>query len=271
MLKREVHASAYLGHVDMVRSFPNLRCCLMVGIGGGAPNLPDHDIRLGDVVVSSPRNSVGGVLQYDHGKAVQNKPFHSTQHLNEPPKYLMSAVGELRIRYEEDDMPLQRMVNEALAKKPKLRQRYQRPSAETDRLYRSDHLHPDNKPCSGLCRNDASKLVDRPQREEGPDDLLVHRGIIASGSGLMKDAEIRDRWAKEKDVLCFEMEAAGLMNAFPCLVIRGICDYSDTHKNDQWQNFAAMMAAAYAKQILMVLQPWVVEDEVRITGRDIEG
>jgi nucleoside phosphorylase len=35
-------------------------------------------------------------------------------------------------------------------------------------------------------------------------------------------------------MLCFEMEAAGLINRFLCLVIRGICDYSDTHKNKEW-------------------------------------
>ena len=56
----------------------------------------------------------------------------------------------------------------------------------------------------------------------------------------MKDALFRDTLVAEKDVLCFEMEAAGLMNHFPCLVIRGICDYSDSHKNKEWQGYAAM-------------------------------
>ncbi|KAF2687094.1 purine and uridine phosphorylase [Lentithecium fluviatile CBS 122367] len=217
---------------DMVRSFPNLRCCLMVGIGGGAPNLPDHDIRLGDVVVSTP--------------PIQGQPFRSTQHLNEPPKYLMSAVGELVQRYEMDDMPLQRMADDALP----------------------DYIHPaeNGGNCSELCGDDPSHLVDRPTREEGPDDLIVHRGVIASGSALMKDATMRDQLAKDKGILCFEMEAAGLMNTFPCLVIRGICDYSDSHKNDRWHGYAAMMAAAYAKQILSVLQPWDVEAMDKISA-----
>ncbi|KAI9766873.1 MAG: hypothetical protein M1839_004741 [Geoglossum umbratile] len=42
------------------------------------------------------------------------------------------------------------------------------------------------------------------------------------------------------------------MNDFPCLVIRGICDYSDTHKNDRWQRYAAATAAAYAKELLQI-------------------
>jgi nucleoside phosphorylase len=66
----------------------------------------------------------------------------------------------------------------------------------------------------------------------------------------MKDANIRGTLAEKHDILCFEMEAAGLMNSFPCLVIRGICDYADSHKNDEWQGYAAMAAAAYAKDLL---------------------
>ncbi|KAH9225249.1 hypothetical protein K456DRAFT_1419334 [Colletotrichum gloeosporioides 23] len=77
----------------------------------------------------------------------------------------------------------------------------------------------------------------------------------------MKDARIRDTLAAERDVLCFEMEAAGLMNHFPCLVIRGICDYSDSHKNKEWQGFAAMMAAAYAKDLLHQIAPNSIEAE----------
>ena len=46
------------------------------------------------------------------------------------------------------------------------------------------------------------------------------------------------------------MEAAGLMNDFPCLVIWGICDYADSHKNKRWQNYAVATAAVYAKELL---------------------
>jgi hypothetical protein len=55
-------------------------------------------------------------------------------------------------------------------------------------------------------------------------------------------------------VLCFEMEAAGLMNYLPCLVIRGICDYADSHKNKRWQGYAAAAAAAYARELLQYIQ-----------------
>ena len=87
----------------------------------------------------------------------------------------------------------------------------------------------------------------------------------------MKDALIRDKLAEENGVLCFEMEAAGLMNHFPCLVIRGICDYSDTHKNKEWQGYAAMTAAAYAKNILNRIPPNKVDAEKRIADIVLSG
>ncbi|CAI0654348.1 unnamed protein product [Colletotrichum noveboracense] len=77
----------------------------------------------------------------------------------------------------------------------------------------------------------------------------------------MKDARIWDKLAAERNVLCFEMEAAGLMNHFLCLVIWGICDYSDLHKNKVWQGFAAMVAAAYAKDLLLQIALTSVEAE----------
>lgn len=81
----------------------------------------------------------------------------------------------------------------------------------------------------------------------------------------MKDALVRDKLALEKGVLCFEMEAAGLMNQFSCLVIRGICDYSDSHKNKEWQGYAAMAAAAFARDLLYRIPPNRVEAETRIS------
>jgi hypothetical protein len=76
---------------DMLHSFPNIRIGLMVGIGGGAPS-PNHDIRLGDVVVSAPRNGKSGVFQYDFGKTIQGQSFATTGFMNQPPTVLRTAV-----------------------------------------------------------------------------------------------------------------------------------------------------------------------------------
>jgi nucleoside phosphorylase len=67
---------------------------------------------------------------------------------------------------------------------------------------------------------------------------------------VMRHGHTRDRLGRELHVLCFEMEAAGLINKFPCLVIRDICNYSDLHKNKRWQSYAAATAASYAKELL---------------------
>jgi nucleoside phosphorylase len=250
---------------DMLHSFPNVRIGLMVGIGGGAPSRK-HDIRLGDIVVSAPRDGKGGVFQYDFGKTIQDQTFRATGFLNQPPALLRAAISDIRAQYEGEGHHLDDAINSVLEKKPKLWKGYKRPDPSSDRLYQSEITHPlnDQTSCMAVCSNDLSKLILRPERSDDDDNPAIHYGLIASANQLMKDALVRDRLAAEKDVLCFEMEAAGLMNQFPCLVIRGICDYSDSHKNKEWQGYAAMAAAAYAKDLLCRIPPNKVEAEKRI-------
>ena len=251
---------------DMLHSFPNVRIGLMVGIGGGAPSRK-HDIRLGDIVVSTPCDGKGGVFQYDFGKTIQDRSFRQTGFLNQPPTVLRTAVSGLKAQYESDGHQLEEAINKILEKKSRLRKRYKRPDSASDRLYQSRFIHPlDNEAnCVAVCSNDPSNLILRPERDEDQDNPAIHYGLIASANQLMKDALVRDTLAAEKDVLCFEMEAAGLMNHFPYLVIRGICDYSDSHKNKEWQGYAAMTAAAYAKDLLSRIPPTRVEAERKIS------
>lgn len=121
--------------------------------------------------------------------------------------------------------------------------------------YCSTFVHPsnDDSDCAKSCGDDS--LIVRPRRTEEQRNPVIHYGMIASANQLMKNAIIRDNMSSKNDVLCFEMEAGGLMNQFPRLVIRGICDYSDSHKNKVWQGYAAMSAAAYAKDLINRLPP----------------
>jgi nucleoside phosphorylase len=258
-------ASAATVAANMLSSFPNVRIGLMVGIAGGAPN-EKHDIRLGDIVVSAPQGKDGGVFQYDFGKTVQGQEFKETRILNQPPALLRGAVGGLKAQYERKGHLIEEEINGILENNRRLRKKYKRPEPETDRLYQSTVTHPpnDDSGCGITCGDDPSNLVLRPERTEDDDNPAIHYGLIASANQLMKDAIIRDKLATEKEVLCFEMEAAGLMNSFPCLVIRGICDYSDSHKNKEWQGYAAMAAAAYAKDLLARIAPDKVEAEKKI-------
>jgi nucleoside phosphorylase len=250
---------------DMLHSFPNVRIGLMVGIGGGAPS-GKHDIRLGDVVVSAPRDGKGSVFQYDFGKTIQDQNFRPTGFLNQPPMVLRAAVNGLKAQYESEGHRLEDAINGVLKKKPKLRKKYKRPDSSSDRLYQSGVTHPlnDEANCTVVCGDHPSNLILRPERTEDEDNPAIHYGMIASANQLMKNALVRDILAAEKDVLCFEMEAAGLINHFPCLVIRGVCDYSDSHKNKEWQGYAAMAAAAYAKDLLCRIPPNRIEAEKKI-------
>ncbi|TEA20052.1 Ankyrin repeat and KH domain-containing protein 1 [Colletotrichum sidae] len=252
---------------DMLHTFPNIRIGLMVGIGGGAPS-SKRDIRLGDVVVSSPRNGNSGVFQYDFGKTIQERTFQHTKHLDQPPTFVRTAVASLQADHERKGHDILQVVETITNRNRRLR-KYRRPDLATDVLYHSDFLHSaaPGDCAAASCASSPERTIKRRQRDqdEGDDDPTVHYGLVASANQLMKDATVRDRLAAEKDVLCFEMEAAGLMDHFPCLVIRGICDYSDTHKNDVWHGYAAMTAAAYTADLLRRIPQNRVEAEKKIS------
>jgi nucleoside phosphorylase len=250
---------------DMLHSFPNVRIGLMVGIGSAVPSRK-HDIRLGDIIVSSPHDGKGGVLQYDFGKTIQDQSFQNIGFLNQPPMVLRTAVNGLKAQYKSDGHRLDEAIESILEKKPRLRKKYKRPDLSSDRLYQSGVVHPanDEASCAVVCSDDISNLVFRPVQTKDEDNPAIYYSLIASANQLMKDTLVRDTLAAEKDVLCFEIEAAGLINHFPCLVIRGIYDYSDSYKNKEWQGYAAMAAAAYAKDLLCRIAPNRIEAEKKI-------
>ncbi|KAH8157508.1 hypothetical protein CIB48_g10739 [Xylaria polymorpha] len=131
---------------------------------------------------------------------------------------------------------------------------YRRPPSGLDVLYAADYSHvSNNQRTCGRC--DAGHIVQRPHRES--DGSKVHYGLIASGDRVMRSAAKRDEQVRNlrDDILCFEMEAAGLTTESSYLVIRGISDYADSHKNDAWQHFAAAAAAACTKEVLTYLDP----------------
>lgn len=255
-------ASAASVAKDMLHSFPNIRIGLLVGIGGSAPSIK-HDIQLGDIVVSAPQNGNGGVLQYDFGKTIQDQSFQQTGFLNQPPRLLRTAVSGIQALYKRKGHQLKETIDSILQDNPRLQQEYGRPDANSDRLYKSGIIH--EKSCIAVYSDDPSNTVSRIKRTENKDNPAIHYRIIASANQLIKDAIIRDKLATEKDVLYFKMEAAGLINHFHCLVIHGICDYSDSHKNKEWQGYAAITAAAYAKDLLSQIAPSRIEAENKIS------
>ncbi|ERF72083.1 hypothetical protein EPUS_05001 [Endocarpon pusillum Z07020] len=243
-------------------TFPNIRFGLMVGVGGGVPD-EDHDVRLGDVVVSQPSNGFGGVIQYDLGKTGPGGHLTRNNQLNQPPDVILTALAALKAKHIrkrklEDLMGYhKKMVEEYDLKESE----YQ--GAENDILYDAEYLHVKGQPTCARC--DKAHAIERDPRPSTVPG--IHYGNIASGDQVMKDGITRDRISNELGgVLCFEMEGAGLMNSFRSLNIRGICDYCDSHKNKRWQSYAAAIAAAYAKDLLSVVPANKVVDEPTLSG-----
>ncbi|KAL7786332.1 WD40-repeat-containing domain protein [Trichoderma ceciliae] len=234
---------------QLTSTFPSIRFGLMVGIGGGVPS-SEADIRLGDVVVSQPFMQHAGVVQYDFGKTGTHGKLTRTGFLNAPPRILLSALNKVRSNHLRGRSSFAQNLS-LLNRLPQ----FSRDAAGHDVLFGPNSDHKGDGDCE-VCQG----VVVRPERPT--QDVVIHYGTVASGNQVMKDGATRDKICSELGgVLCFEMEAAGLMNTFPCLVVRGICDYADAHKNKKWQPYAAATAAAFAKEIVSVIPSIAVDQE----------
>ncbi|KAF3058835.1 Ankyrin repeat domain-containing protein 50 [Trichoderma lentiforme] len=224
---------------NMSRSFSSIVIRLMVGIGGGVPD-GGIDIRLGDVVVGNE------VMQYDLGKVLPDGQFHRTGRTTTPPLTILTAVSKLQADHESAASRIPSILLDMLDRNEQMTS-YARPSLP-DRLFCHTYKHTQEMDSCERCS--LSEVLERPHRETAKP--RIHYGKIASGNQVVKDGETRAKMAEELGIICFEMEAAGLHD-FPCLAIRGICDYSDSHKNKAWQKYSAAVAAAYAKELLSVI------------------
>lgn len=263
----------------MLSSFPEIRFGLLVGIGGGIPRMENGgevDIRLGDVVVSEPSGASGGVIQYDLVKDKAGGHRERKDFLNSPPEVLLYALSNLKSKHERRGSQIPEILSQMEIREALMFSRrpgnpgfgYQ--GQENDRLFKAAYTHKTGPNCGNCLDSEEVKREPRPSTEPA-----VHYGLIASGNILVKDAVVREQLLEHipDDCICYEMEAAGLMNSFPCLVIRGICDYADTHKNDRWQRHAAATAVAFAKELLSyvpVLELRQTPKAIDKIGRDVD-
>lgn len=201
---------------------------LMVGIAGGAPNhkKPDKHVRLGDIVVSD------SVVQYDYAKILDGVMYPIGQS-NPPEDRLLAAVRFLEAERIAGNSPWE----EHVARAGHL-ENAKRPPLGADKLYHST--------------NQKRKLTHPADIHRRPDHPKVHYGKIGSGNAVVKDSRRRDILRDGLGILAIEMEGSGISDASggKYLVVRGICDYCDTHKNDVWQPYAAIVAAAYARSLV---------------------
>jgi nucleoside phosphorylase len=281
---------------QMVGTFPAIKVGLMVGIGGGIP----PKVRLGDVVVSTPVDQYPGVVQWDFGKAEKDGKFKRIGALNNPPSALLTALTKLETKHEMRGSKIPQYLDDLEKNWPNLVPKYTRSDSLEDPLFTPDSSHRTRSRWQDIfsvlwetilallgyllawwvfdSMDRWAEQVTIGTSNDGVNgtpgkarDMRVHYGLIASGNQVIKDAKFRDSLNESFDgnVLCVEMEAAGLMNDFPCIVIRGICDYADSQKNKDWQEHAAAIAAACAKELLEYVQPSDVDGERPV--KDILG
>ncbi|CAI7678619.1 unnamed protein product [Penicillium pancosmium] len=287
MLLPAMGTAAVAGSAASLRtSYPALQIAFLVGICGGSPGI--KAAFLGDVVISD------GVVQYLLGrqypegfvmKGVSEGNVHAP---NKEIRGLIAYFNTEAGRKELEDgsaYHLKVLQDECVLKNYK--SSYEYPGLAEDKLFKSTYPHkhrdfPSCNICSGdtdLCDEatqhscselgcDESHLVLRTQyrstqrhrleqvKARGPEIFI---GRVASGDTVMKSGEHRDRIAKRHNIIAFEMEGAGLWDEIPTLVIKGITDYSDSHKNKLWQPYAAATAAAVTKA---VMERYILNDNI---------
>ena len=242
-------ASAAAVAANCRASFPNIKLALVVGVCGVVPFRPNSsetaETVLGDVIVSD------GVVQYDLGRRLPEQ-FVTKDTLQDalgrPNTEIRALLAKLRgLRGRKMLQSKMAGYMDVLRGEADLAAVY--PGAAQDRLFEVTYRHvSDGKSC-GECGCDG-ELVPRTRLEQGDGQPAVHFGLIASGDTVMKSGEDRDTIARHAGVIGFEMEGAGVWDNFPCVVIKGACDYADSHKNKAWQRYAAATAAACMKAFL---------------------
>ncbi len=225
-------------------SFPNIKLALIVGVCGVVPFYTGGnktvEIVLGDVIIGN------GVVQYDLGRRFPGQfvPKNTLlDALGRPNTEILSLLAKLK--GFDEQTTLQGRISEymdVLRGKPGLAAAY--PGAAHDRLFEATYCHAtDGMSCEESACDDG-KLLRRARLEHGGGQPAVHFGLVASGDTVMKSGEDRDDVARKAGVIGFEMEGAGVWDIFPCVVIKGACDYADCHKTKAWQRYAAATAAA---------------------------
>ncbi|KAK5625857.1 hypothetical protein RRF57_001573 [Xylaria bambusicola] len=256
-------------------SFPSIRVALIVGICGAIPfhNL-STEILLGDVIISDR------LVVYDFGrqfpdKFVRKDDMHDSA--RKPPEEIQNFLSKMKVPMHHNRLQdstgsyLKTLVESKLAPYP---------GAKEDRLFQPSYRHQHQKasecfqcastePFNGVVCDtartstcnplgcDPTRLVVRRRHSQIINNFntwlpLIHFGAYASGDTVMKSGEHRDQIAEREQVIAFEMEGAGVWEILPCVIIKGVCDYADSHKNKQWQNYAAVTAAACLKAFLEV-------------------
>ena len=223
----------------LVRDCRNITHILMVGIAGAVPypENSEHHVRLGDVVVSDRY----GVIQYDSVKEADDGSVLYRNSPRPPSRELLDASNWLQSRADLEDRRWEEFIRTAC---DRLGPAWRRPEPSKDIL--------DDE-------GEGTISVTHPEdRVRHPGQPRIFHGPIAAANSLQKNYEKRDGLRKQFGVKAIEMEGSGIADAawdgqIGYLIIRGTCDYCNKNKNDIWQRYAAVAAAAYARALIEVI------------------
>ncbi|KAL3478490.1 hypothetical protein BJX99DRAFT_256387 [Aspergillus californicus] len=236
-------ASAATATANLRSNFPNIRLALVVGICGGVP-FPNEstEIILGDVIISHK------VLRFDFGRQYPDgfEPKGSAQEtLDRSDGTIRSLLTGLQTQRQRDQFQEMHMRHLEILQKQEPRWKY--PGINQDQLFSScchDRDHDCREECS---REPVSRKRLATDNEPKP---RLHFGSLASGDTVMKSARHRDKLSSKTQIIGFEMEGAGVCDSLSCLIIKGVCDYADYHKNKEWQDYAAAAATSCTRALL---------------------
>ncbi|KAF6804729.1 Nephrocystin-3-like protein 3 [Colletotrichum musicola] len=274
--------SAASATASLRTSFSGLKLAILCGICGGVPNpFTDDEMLLGDVIISK------SLVQYDFGRQYDRRFARKDtveDNLGRPSKEIRSLIAGFTTRLKRNN--LERRIAEILdrvqgkALEEGCWTKYSRPASDQDVLFKPNYLHRHReKSAYGACGCDDSYACEAalhasceelkcdldyqlPRRRleiqavngQGPgikpQQPQIFTGCVGSGDTVMKSAAHRDQVASEHGIIAFEMEGAGVWDEVPCIIVKAVCDYADSHKNKKWQNFAAATAASAAAAVL---------------------
>lgn len=272
--------SAASAAANLRMSYRHIQLALLVGVCGGVPFSPSkEEIILGDVVISS------GIVEYDFGRQNPDgfrRKIDSTEALGRPSPKIRSFLAALKGKATRSE--LQEQTSQHLQSLQTRPNGWQRPANEQDVLFEPSYRHKhynasQQAPCICLsCHSNkdpvcdqssksdcitvgcAGRVIHRDRLSAGIADSSIHIGKYASGDTVLKFGEHRDNVSSAEGVIAFEMEGAGVWDNVPCIIIKGVCDYADSHKNKIWQPYAAAAAASASKAFL---QRWPAAPQQR--------
>ncbi|KAH7255299.1 nucleoside phosphorylase domain-containing protein [Fusarium redolens] len=259
-------------------SYPNLELVLVTGICGGVPTSDSgEELLLGDVVISK------AVVEYDLFPGKLRTEGTVDDRLARPTRHIRSFVARFETDRLRDALEVKSaVILEELQSRAGVEGQasiYQYPGADKDCLFIPPYRHKHQSDCD-ICMSDSEEvcdasrkvscselgcdeeqLLDRKRldqnwklqkagREKEAQAPFVFVGHFGSGDTVLKSGEERDRLARAHDIVAFEMEGAGVWDEIPCIIVKGVCDYADSHKHKGWQNFAAATAAAVMKALI---------------------